>query len=120
MFATVLKVYLEKVATTRVFLRDSTVVSAFALLLFGGKIAVDHDKGIVSVDGWICFRTTAAIGVLCKLVREELNYVLLKMVESPGDPALKAQLDTTKRGLAQLLEATKFEESLAAHSSSSK
>eukprot|EP00729_Bicosta_minor_P018804 gene18804-3969_t len=43
-------VYLEKVATTRVFLRDSTVVSAFALLLFGGKIAVDHDKGIVSVD----------------------------------------------------------------------
>ena len=107
-------VYLEKVATTRVFLRDSTVVSAFALLLFGGKIAVDHDKSIVSVDGWICFRTTAGLGVLCKLVREELNDILLNMVESPGDPALAAQLEQMNTGLAQLLEATKFEESLGA------
>jgi hypothetical protein len=35
-------VYLEKVATSQVFLRDSTVVSPFCLLLFGGKIAGKH------------------------------------------------------------------------------
>lgn len=33
--------------TTRTFLRDCTVVSPMALLLFGGALAVQHEAGLV-------------------------------------------------------------------------
>jgi ATP-dependent RNA helicase DHX36 len=32
----------EKVKTTKVYLRDATLVGAYPLLLFGGKVEVDH------------------------------------------------------------------------------
>ena len=41
-------IFLEKVRTTQVFLRDSTAVSHYPLLLFGGQaLRIDHDKGMV-------------------------------------------------------------------------
>lgn len=43
-------VYLEKVETSKVFLRDSTAVSAYALLLFGGQVDVVHDRDRIVVD----------------------------------------------------------------------
>ena len=38
---------LAQVKTTRTFLRDCTVVSPMALLLFGGALAVQHEAGLV-------------------------------------------------------------------------
>lgn len=84
-------VYLEKVETSRIFLRDSTVVSPFALLLFGGPVKVDHDAKTISVDDWIVVDTSLAVGVLCKVVRRELNDILLQMIEQPGDSGDSAQ-----------------------------
>jgi hypothetical protein len=75
-------------------------------LLFGGDIVVDHERGEVSVDCWIVFKTTPAVGVLCKLVREELNQMLLWMVEAPADPHLKDQVgEMVCNGLLQLCTA---------------
>jgi hypothetical protein len=42
-----LKVFHEKVKTSQVYVRDGTVVSPFALLLFGGALTVEHLKGEV-------------------------------------------------------------------------
>jgi hypothetical protein len=47
-----------QVKTSKTFLRDVTVVSPTALLLFGGALTVEHDGGYVSVDGWIRIRCT--------------------------------------------------------------
>jgi hypothetical protein len=40
----------EQVKTTRTFLRDCTVISPLALLLFGGQLSIAHAGGYVSVD----------------------------------------------------------------------
>ena len=50
-----MQVYHEKVQTTAVFLRDTTPVTPFTLLLFGGAIQVQHSTGAVTVDKWIQF-----------------------------------------------------------------
>ena len=109
-------VYLEKIETSRIFLRDSTVVSPFALLLFGGPVKVDHDDKTISVDDWITVDTSLAVGVLCKVVRHELNDILLQMVERPkGDEAQAAQVQLMTDGLASILSASHFENNLKMH-----
>ena len=52
----------EKVKTTKVYLRDSTMVTVYPLLLFGGKIAVDHEKQEIIIDNWIRFAAPGKIG----------------------------------------------------------
>ena len=39
-----------QVKTSRTFLRDCTVISPLALLLFGGQLSIAHAGGYVSVD----------------------------------------------------------------------
>ena len=42
----------EKVKTSQVYVRDATVVSPFALLLFGGHVDIGT-KGQVTLDKWL-------------------------------------------------------------------
>eukprot|EP00039_Didymoeca_costata_P004713 m.75692 g.75692 ORF g.75692 m.75692 type:complete len:691 (-) comp12518_c0_seq1:97-2169(-) len=107
-------VYLEKVETTAVFIRDSTIISPFGLLLFGGDLIVDHHKKLVTVDEWIKFHTPPAIGVLFKVVREELNEVLLNFIENPKKAIASEQIKVMTNGLADLLKLSNFENNLSA------
>ncbi|KAL5009094.1 hypothetical protein ScPMuIL_014675 [Solemya velum] len=82
-------VYHEKVKTSKVYLRDCTMVSVYPLLLFGGgAVSVDLDRGnfILSVDdGWIRF--VAASHQIAELVRElrlELDQLLSDKIENPN------------------------------------
>lgn len=60
-------VFLEKVKTSAVFLRDSTAISHYPLLLFGGShLRIDHTKGmqkisIVESDGKYAFTVGLAL-----------------------------------------------------------
>lgn len=69
--------YFARVRTSRLFVRDSTMVSPFALLLFGGDIVVRHERGDIVVDGWVIFKAQARVAVLAREVRRELDSVLL-------------------------------------------
>lgn len=69
-------VFHEKVRTSRVFVRDSTVVAPAALLLFGGAIDVHHASGRVSLDGWLWLRASAQTAVLYKRLRAALDAAL--------------------------------------------
>ena len=53
-----LLVYHEKVKSSRVYLRDSSLVSAYPVLLFGGSIDVQHQEQLVSVDDWLKFKVS--------------------------------------------------------------
>ena len=66
-------VFHEKVRTSRVFVRDCTVVAPAALLLFGGVIDVHHASGRVSLDGWLWLRASAQTAVLYKRLRWALD-----------------------------------------------
>jgi len=79
-------VYYEKIATHRVFLRDASAVSPYALVLFGGPVSVAHSNARVSVGeaGWISFHAEPRIGVLAKGLRSALSRLLAAKIRDPS------------------------------------
>ena len=45
-----LLVYHQKIRTGKVYIRDSTCVSAWPIVLFGGRISVDHHHNVITMD----------------------------------------------------------------------
>lgn len=76
--------YGEKVQSTRVYLRDTTLVSAYPLLLFGGDIKVQHLQKLLLVDNWIKFTAVARIGVIFKELRMLLEQLLERKLREPS------------------------------------
>ncbi|XP_057710392.1 putative ATP-dependent RNA helicase DHX57 [Corythoichthys intestinalis] len=82
-------VYLEKVKTSRVFIRDCSTVSVYALVLFGGgAINVEMHKGqfVISLDdGWIRFAADShQVAELVKELRWELDRLLEDKIRNPS------------------------------------
>ncbi|KAK3737105.1 hypothetical protein RRG08_016411 [Elysia crispata] len=94
-------VYHEKVRRTRVYVRDTSVVSPYALLLFGGAIDVQHIQKLISLDGWIRFRAVARTGVIFKELRILLNCVLSQKLREPGLNITGSPVITLLRELIQ-------------------
>ena len=69
-----------QVKTSRTFLRDCTVVSPMALLLFGGALSVVHESGYVLVEDWLRIRASAPTAVLVKRLRAALDALLADKV----------------------------------------
>ncbi|RLM75014.1 ATP-dependent RNA helicase DHX36 [Panicum miliaceum] len=76
-------VFLEKVETTKVFLRDTSVISPYSLLLFGGSMAIQHQTGVVVIDGWLRLSAAAQTAVLFKKLRITLDAVLKELTRKP-------------------------------------
>nr|AGT16420.1 ATP-dependent RNA helicase [Saccharum hybrid cultivar R570] len=76
-------VFLEKVETTKVFLRDTSVVSPYSLLLFGGSMVIQHQTGVVVIDGWLRLSAAAQTAVLFKQLRITLDAVLKELTRKP-------------------------------------
>ncbi|XP_067845385.1 putative ATP-dependent RNA helicase DHX57 [Heptranchias perlo] len=80
-------VYHEKVKTSRVFLRDCSMVSVYPLVLFGGgQVSVELERGqfIISLDGWIRFAAAShQIAELVKELRWELDQLLEDKIKKP-------------------------------------
>ncbi|KAL6515213.1 hypothetical protein OROHE_018845 [Orobanche hederae] len=76
-------VFLEKVETTKVFLRDTTIVSPYSILLFGGSINVQHQAGLVVVDKWLKMAAPAQTAVLFKELRFTLHSILTELISKP-------------------------------------
>ena len=77
---------LLQVMTTKVYVRDMTMVSPHALLLFGGDITVEHGSGRILVDEWAGFEMRAQTAVLVKTLRAELDRLLMDKIEHPEVP----------------------------------
>ncbi|MCJ1275160.1 hypothetical protein MMC21_002960 [Puttea exsequens] len=76
--------YFNKMATSKVFIRELTPFNAYSLLLFSGPITLDKlGRGLV-VDGWLRLRGWARIGVLVNRLRMMLDEVLARKLEDPG------------------------------------
>lgn len=53
--------------TSKLFVRELSMVPVYALLLFGGDISVDRDRGLLRLDGWAEFKVSGAAGVCAHL-----------------------------------------------------
>lgn len=76
-------VFLEKVETSKVFLRDTSVISPYSLLLFGGSMVIQHQTGVVVLDGWLRLTAAAQTAVLFKQLRITLDAVLKELTRKP-------------------------------------
>uniref|UniRef100_A0A8C6Y0B9 ATP-dependent RNA helicase DHX29 n=1 Tax=Naja naja TaxID=35670 RepID=A0A8C6Y0B9_NAJNA len=75
--------YQEKIRYARVFLKETTLISPFPILLFGGDIEVLHRERLLSVDGWIHFQAPVKIAVIFKQLRALIESVLRQKLENP-------------------------------------
>lgn len=76
-------VFLEKVETNKVFLRDTTIISPYSILLFGGSISIHHQTGHVTIDNWLNVAAPAQTAVLFKELRLTLHSVLKDLIRKP-------------------------------------
>ncbi|KAK6159647.1 hypothetical protein DH2020_003028 [Rehmannia glutinosa] len=76
-------VFLEKVETTKVYLRDTTIVSPYCILLFGGSINIQHQTGLIVVDNWLKMAAPAQTAVLFKELRFTLHSILKELIRKP-------------------------------------
>jgi ATP-dependent RNA helicase DHX57 len=78
-------VYFEIVTTSKPYVRESTALTGYGLLLLGGgEIEVDAEKGTLSIDRWIRFRAPARIAVLARVLRRALERLLAAKIEMPA------------------------------------
>ncbi|XP_078427816.1 RNA helicase family protein isoform X2 [Wolffia australiana] len=78
-------VYSEKVKTASIYLRDSTNISDYALLLFGGSLRQSRSgEGIEMLDGYLHFSASKSVLQLIKNLRAELDKLLQRKIEEPG------------------------------------
>ncbi|XP_072174284.1 ATP-dependent RNA helicase dhx29-like [Diadema setosum] len=95
-------VFSEKVKTSKVSLRDSSLVTPYPLLLFGGEISVHHREQLISIDDWITFQASAKTAVIFKELRLLLNVFLEKKL---ANPSLQVQDEKPIMSLVELLKA---------------
>ena len=93
----------EKVKTTKVYVRDATMVGPYPLLLFGGKVKVDHERASALCDGWIRFRAAPRVAVLFKALRAELDGLLMQKIAAPELNIAKKSGDLVET-IVELLE----------------
>ena len=77
-------VYREKVQTSRVFVRDASVVPPYCLLFFGGKVVINHEDSTVTIDDWITLRANPRIAALAKGVKQLVDQQLSAKFEDPN------------------------------------
>jgi ATP-dependent RNA helicase DHX57 len=82
-FASPWLAFLTKVQTAKVYVRDATVISSYALLLFGGEIRVDRTNGFIVVGDWIRFHADLKIAILIKELRRELDKLMWAKIADP-------------------------------------
>eukprot|EP00057_Strongylocentrotus_purpuratus_P033896 XP_793172.4 PREDICTED: ATP-dependent RNA helicase DHX29 [Strongylocentrotus purpuratus] len=94
----------ERVKLSRVYIRESSLITPYPLLLFGGEIAVHHRERLISVDDWIQFQASAKTAVIFKELRLLLNMFLEKKL---ANPALQIQDEEVIKALLKLLKSEK-------------
>lgn len=78
-------VYSEKVKTTSIYVRDSTNISDYALLLFGGNLTPSKTgEGIEMLGGYLHFSASKSVIELIRKLRTELDKLLNRKIEEPG------------------------------------
>lgn len=78
-------VYGEKVKTTSIYIRDSTNISDYALLMFGGNLIPSKTGDrIEMLDGYLHFSASKSVLELIQKLRGELDKLLKRKIEDPS------------------------------------
>lgn len=94
-------VYGEKVKTSAIYVRDSTNVSDYALLMFGGNLTVSkNEQSVEMLGGYLQFQASKKTLQLVRELRSQLDMLLDRKVKNPqfdihreGKPVVTAVLE---------------------------
>nr|CAB3237884.1 ATP-dependent RNA helicase DHX36 [Phallusia mammillata] len=78
--------YYEKVQSTQINLYDTSEISPFPMLFFGGDINTfcnDEGENMISVDEWIQFRAKPEVASTVLELRDQLDKILAKKIKFP-------------------------------------
>ena len=67
----------------QVYVRQCSSIPKFALLMFGGKIAVQHKSSEIVLDQWATLQASPQIGVLVKEIRARVDQLLCIKLDQP-------------------------------------
>ena len=95
----------EKVLSSKIYLRETTLVGGYALLLFAGSVVVNHDHGTICVDGWISFNAPVRAAVLFK-VRLALSLALSLSLSLSLSQQSVERVWTSRRACADAIQST--------------
>lgn len=101
-FASPYLIFFEKVKTSKVYVRDASMVTPYQLLLFGGDLDIQHERALVTLDQWLVFRAKAKTAVLMRDLRVELRKLLVQKIQNP-DLDLSAAAETLIEAVSTLL-----------------
>ncbi|KAI5062460.1 hypothetical protein GOP47_0022999 [Adiantum capillus-veneris] len=77
-------IYSEKVKTTDIYIRDSTNITDYAVLLFGGNLIPNKKgDGMEMLGGYLQFSATKKVAHLVQELRRELDGLLQQKIEQP-------------------------------------
>eukprot|EP01018_Ginkgo_biloba_P025644 Gb_33245 [translate_table: standard] len=78
-------VYSDKVRTTNIYIRDSTNISDYALLMFGGSLTPSQSgQGIEMLGGYLHFSASKRTLELVQNLREALDRLLQRKIDEPS------------------------------------
>jgi len=89
-------VFYEKFETHRIYIAATSQVNQFALLLFGGPIAVKHTDRLVTIDEWITLKVAAQTGVIFRELRCRIDILLKEIIEQTRSNAGRKHNDSFK------------------------
>ena len=72
-----------QVKSSRIYIRDCSLVSPYAMLLFGGDIEVKHTEKLLAIDDNVKYSAYAKTGVMFKELRKLLDSVLSQKLDNP-------------------------------------
>ncbi|CAM6110806.1 unnamed protein product [Calypogeia fissa] len=99
-------VYSDKVKTTGIYIRQSTNLSDYALLMFGGSLSPSKDgRGVEMLEGYLQFSAAPKTIQLVQELRKQLDSILQRKVKEPqfdihkeGKPVVNAVLELLHSG----------------------
>ena len=75
--------YSDIMKTSKIMVRAASMVPCYSVLIFGGKIEVRHEQGVLVMDEWAKFKAPAKIAILVREMRQLVNKLLSLKVENP-------------------------------------
>ncbi|GIL66003.1 hypothetical protein Vafri_19646 [Volvox africanus] len=98
-------VYTQMTETSKLFVREASMVPVYGMLLFGGELTMEHTTGRLWVDGWAEFKASAQVGVMVRQLRDEMDRLLGAKI---NDPELPLETDPLVLAVEQLLSSDGF------------
>jgi hypothetical protein len=80
----------SNVSSPKTFLRDTTEITAYSLLFFGGKLEAQYLEGTVTVDSWIKFSAPGRICSLVQALRRDLDSLISEKLADPTTDITKS------------------------------